>query len=250
MGTVFVDSRTGSIELQPALRKLGIDAQEAILDSADFMFAGNGPDGEVQIGIERKTLSDLVTSLRDGRLPNFQMEKLRRTYDVMWLLVEGEIATDRLGRLYGHIGRRKRQALPGSMTEDVLVKSLLTLELQGGFRIVRTMTPKQSASWIASCARWWSDKQWDEHSTLSTPYQRTMVPVSLFCDRAMKLPGVGLAVAKSLEVACQGSENKLCRMSLSELSDIPVSMRGGTKRLGFLKAEAILQAARKLSEGY
>ena len=214
------------------------------------MFDGNGPDGDVQVGVERKTLPDLVASLRDGRLPNFQMEKLRRTYDVMWLLVEGEIATDRLGRLYGHIGRRKRQALPGSMTEDVLVKSLLTLELQGGFRIARTANTKQSAAWIASCARWWSDKQWDEHSTLSTPYQRTMVPVSLFCDRAMKLPGVGLAVAKSLEAATHGSENELCQMSLTELSNMPVSMRSGTKRLGLQKAEAILQAAHKLAVGY
>ena len=198
---VWTDYRTGSKELLPLLRKTGVDAQETTLDAGDFAFAGNGPDGDVQIGVERKTLPDLVTSLRDGRLPGLQLQKIRDTYDMAWLLVEGEIASDRMGRLYGRLGSRKRAALPGSLTEDSLIKSLLTLELQGGFRIARTRDMRQSAAWIASCARWWTDKEWDEHSTLSTPYQRTMVPVSLFCDRAMKLPGVGLAVAKSLEAA-------------------------------------------------
>ena len=221
------------------------------------MFEGNGPSGPLQIGIERKTLPDLVDSLRSGRLTGRsadspgQLARLQQAYDIPWLLVEGEIATDRLGRLYGRLGRKKKTALPGSMTEDALTKSLLTLELQGGCRIARTASMKQSAAWIASCAHWWTDKQWDEHVTLATStFTRHMVPVSLFCDRAMKLPGVGLAVAKALEAATRGSENVLCQMSLTELSNMPVSMRSGTKRLGFQKAEAILQAAHQLAVGH
>lgn len=242
----------GSRELEPALRRLGIDAQivEAPgLGSADFAFEGNGPTGTIQVGIERKTLPDLVDSLRTGRLQGAdrrtQLSRLRQDYDVAWLLVEGELTSNRMGRMFGRQGS-KRRPLPGTMTEDALTKTLLSLELQGGLRVARTGSLKQSAQWIASCARWWTDKTWDEHTTLTTPYERNVLPVSLFRERAMKLPGVGLAVSKSLEAACGGDEMLLHHLSLTALAEMPVSLPNGTRKLGLQKAEPIVQALRKL----
>jgi hypothetical protein len=61
------------------------------LDSADCNFSGIGPDGEIQVGIERKTLSDLITSMRERRLAGVggQIQRMWANFDLCFLTVEG-----------------------------------------------------------------------------------------------------------------------------------------------------------------
>lgn len=58
--------------------------------SADVSFVGNGPDGKEVIGIEFKSLSDLLSSIHSGKLQDTQLPELRREYDRAYLLYYGE----------------------------------------------------------------------------------------------------------------------------------------------------------------
>lgn len=58
--------------------------------SADVSFVGNGPDGQEVIGIEFKSLSDLLSSIHSGKLQDTQLPELRREYDRPYLLYYGE----------------------------------------------------------------------------------------------------------------------------------------------------------------
>lgn len=259
--TVWVDSRTGSRELLTGLRRQGLTAELTTLDAADFAFTGNGPAGECQVGIERKALGDLVSSLRSGRLQGrsaderSQLDRLHKTYDVVWLLVEGVYTTDRQGSLVS--GRRR---LSGGYSEDSLTKALLTLELRGGLHIHQTTGPQHSARWLASLFRWWTDKAWDKHSTLHAPMKReSVVPLSEFREAvlAMRLPGVGIAASLAVEKACMlyiSAESRNDHPSLTSMlnmtefqwAQLEVLTPAGPRRLGGAKASRIVEAIRRL----
>lgn len=251
---VWVDPRVGSKELLPLIRKQGVQAELATLDSADFAFTINGPEGEAMVGVERKTLPDLIASVQSGRLQGMvtessagQLPRLRECYEYPFLLVEGEWLTDQHGVL---VERRKHgspRPLPGRMSADTLNKRLFSIVLQGGLWLWQTTTREQSARWIASLARWGNDQLWDGHTTLQTTHKvRSFVPLSRFRERAMALPGVGLAASKALESYFAGSELRLLNTNAKELSDIAVGSAAGPKRFGAAKAERVIEALRAL----
>lgn len=257
MSTLWIDYRQGSCEFEPLLRQRGIDAKIVPapgLDSADFAFEGRGPDGALQIGIERKTLTDLTTSLRDGRLCGMpteegkggQLHRLLKAYDVVWLLVEGHWVTDNAGRLQVK-GRVRNTKLPGAFTEDSLTKQLLTLELKGQLRIAHTSGMTQSAAWLASTFRWWTDKDWNQHGTMNVVHtrQKGIMPLSTFREMTMPLPGIGLAGSKALEHAFGGSLTRLLHCAESTLADIEIQTPAGPRRLG-ARAKELREALNKL----
>lgn len=86
---ILIDSRTGSKELLPYIQKLGVQVELATLDFGDFAFSGNGPRGSVDIGIERKTLSDMLHCIDDARYAGHQLPGMMQMYDKVFLLVEG-----------------------------------------------------------------------------------------------------------------------------------------------------------------
>lgn len=259
MSTIWIDSRTGSKELLPLLRKQGLTAELATLDAGDFAFDGAGPDGPgtLSVGIERKTLSDLVGSLRSGRLQGrrvdgvnaSQIHRLHETYEVVFLLVEGRYYTDRRGRLLAEQGRR---ALTGGFSEDSLNKALLSLQLRGGMQLQHTRDAKESARWLATLFRWFTDKGWDAHSTLHTPMTReSITPVSQFRDIVMRFAGLGIAASLAVERFCtepdgHPSLETMLRMPLSAWENLEVATPAGPRKLGTAKAGRILEAVRKL----
>lgn len=86
---VRVDDRTGSGELAPILRGLHVPVKVERLDSADFVFEGNGPRGKCLVGIERKKVKELVQSIESGRFEGEQLPKMVQAYEHCWLIVEG-----------------------------------------------------------------------------------------------------------------------------------------------------------------
>lgn len=262
--TVWLDSRVGSKELLPGLRKLGIPAQLAILDAGDIAFTGNGWDGPVEIGIERKTTMDLVSSLRSGRLQGrtsddsgqlCQIDRLHKAYDIIWLLVEGSTGGDRrFGKLLKS-GHGREQRLPGGYTEDSLAKAMLSLELRGGMHMKQTATMHHSSLFIASLFRWFTDKQWDDHSTLHAPLKReSIMPLSMFRDIVMRFPGIGIAVSAAVEKRCMvetpdgthPSLTRLLSMNLSDWENLEEKTKTSTRKFGTVKAGRVLEAVRKL----
>ncbi len=84
---IYVDYRRGSGAdgkgnelLQPIIRKLGIACESADLPYGDVCFEGNGPKGPVTIGIERKTLHDLLQCIDDARFSGHQYVGMLKLY--------------------------------------------------------------------------------------------------------------------------------------------------------------------------
>lgn len=158
---VIVDERIGSRELLQDIRNLGVQAELARLDGADFQFEGNGPDGPILIGIERKAIQDLCTCIRDGRLEGEQLPKFIPTYDVHYLVVEGywrkSWKTGLLEVYNGdwHLAR-------GSYNYAEVDAFLCRLENVYGIHLWRTGDEQETASWIAGRYKWWS-KEWHRH---------------------------------------------------------------------------------------
>lgn len=92
---ILIDDRAGSKELvlYPPLDDPSIaclvqlsSTANSSKTSADITFTGNGPDGDILIGIEHKSLGDLISSMQSGRLSATQIPSMIETYDKCYLL--------------------------------------------------------------------------------------------------------------------------------------------------------------------
>lgn len=86
---ILVDARQGSAELIPNLQRLNVSVEKTSLEFGDFAFEGNGQHGKVAVGIERKTLHDMLACIEDSRYAGHQRPGMRGLYDVSLLIVEG-----------------------------------------------------------------------------------------------------------------------------------------------------------------
>lgn len=263
---LWCDSRVGSVELIPELIKHGVDARKAVLDSADFVFTGHGPEGDAEFGVERKTLPDFVDSSRTGRLygvsveqQESQLDRMMRTYDFAWLLIEGDYSTDGRGRFVQARGRRGNVPVPGGFSEDVLNKTLLSLDLRGGVRVKETRSTKQTVRWLCSLFRSHTDKQWVDHTTLRTLQRRESTkPVSTFRDMVMRMEGsdIGFAASRAIELhvlarlthgaTLEAMLMAFAMMTLHDWESLDVPERGGTTRkFGTARALRVVTALRR-----
>lgn len=224
------------------------------LDSADFTFEGRGPHGPVEVGIERKTLPDLIASLQSGRFQGLHSEghtgqlwRMLSTYDYSFLLVEGAWVTDRAGRLL-RPGRRGQSSPMGNMTEDALRKQLFSIQLKSPMHIGYTADATATVRWLASLVRWFTDKSWEQHKTLETTYQpQSLTPISHFVQVAMTFPGVGLAAGRALQTQFDGNADTLLHAPADTIAKTLIATPAGPRALGPAKAERIRDAARKLT---
>jgi ERCC4-type nuclease len=129
----------------------------------DYGFYGNGPEGTVGVGIERKKPDDLVSSLRNGRLVN-QFTVAHPTCTYMYLLQEGHILPDRYsGAAIKRAGRVwKQTASPISHRE--LDGRMSTLQVKVGIRIIESFDEFDSAFRILSLYHWWQTP-FEEHGS-------------------------------------------------------------------------------------
>ena len=163
---ILVDDRTGSAELEPLIQTTTAVVR---LEYADFSWVGWGPTGPAIIGVERKTIMDLISSMISGRLSGHQMVGLMADYDWVYLLVEGQWKADTAGGLQNlttwnrwvkvKIGKREFKMAD-------IYNFLNTLTVMCGAVIVRTSTPQETALWLDGTYRWWQ-KGWEEHKSHS-----------------------------------------------------------------------------------
>lgn len=88
---ILVDRKVGSRELLPIITRapLKLTAQLADLEFADFAFEGQGKDGFILVGIERKTLGDMMRCIDDSRYAGHQRVGMAQMYQASYLVVEG-----------------------------------------------------------------------------------------------------------------------------------------------------------------
>ena len=166
--TVYIDDRAGSrdlVEYTP-LDRLG---ELTRLDSADAQFVGNGPDDTpALVGVEVKSISDLLSSADTGRLQATQLHRMRECYDQPWVCFYGAYRCGMNGELriaHGKLWRQHyvgKRAVPYGYIEGLLVE----MQVQG-VRVKHCEDVAEVAQWIGVLYRWWQ-KRWTEHKAMRT----------------------------------------------------------------------------------
>lgn len=236
---IYIDARVGSKDLVTPLTKMGLPVEKVHLDFADIAFTGKGPKGRaLQIGIELKKLSDLVGSLRTGRLSGHQLPGLlgpQGAYDYAWLLVEGHYQVDAAGRLLTFKGRNRGwRPIPGGMNATELEKRVLTLELCGGLHTRFTNSRPDTLRWLSALYHWWTDHAMDHHTShLAAQTISSVVPLSDFRHAVCHWPGIGLRMSKAAEKAFHGSVTLAANATTMRWADITtLDDQGKSRRFG------------------
>ena len=202
---ILVDERVGSKDLLEPLRDAHLPAYEMKLDFGDVAFEGNGPDGPLMVGIERKKVRDLIDSMRSGRLAGHQLIGLLHDYQVNYLVVEGSC---RPGPNTGVLEvpvrggweplRLGTTGFPYSELEGFL----LGLENRAGVKVRWTYNRAQTVSLIQTMWTWWG-VPWDSHRSLNIVYNPAPPTVEFLkptLERkvAVQLDGIGWEKSKQV----------------------------------------------------
>lgn len=86
---ILVDAAVGSKELCPIIKTHGGECEVSSLPYADACFEGKGPDGTIAVGLERKTIHDMLRCIEDARYTGHQRIGMKNMYDVSVLIIEG-----------------------------------------------------------------------------------------------------------------------------------------------------------------
>jgi ERCC4-type nuclease len=211
---MLLDDRTGSGDLLPLLKSMGVRVEHTRLEYGDVAFHGNGPGGSpVFVGVEVKTVSDVLQCIGDGRFSGHQLPGLVQTYDQVWLLVEGSYRADQRSGLlqvfkaHRNGGRFWADAITGRSSRAMyreLDSWLLTMEIKCGVRFRRAHDRDETARILANLYNWWTSKEWDEHRShlqlhTTTPDAAMLRKPSLLRMVAAQLPGVGWGKSQTIE---------------------------------------------------
>jgi ERCC4-type nuclease len=144
------------------------------LDYADFMFLGNGPAGDVYVGVERKTLGDILKCIRDARFSgeDGQLDGMLQHYQYAYLVIEGGYRCDPTsGVLQQWHGREKRwQDVRLGTTRYMhseLQRFLISISMLTPIRVWRTRNAEETVLFIADLYQQFVRKQWAEHKSTS-----------------------------------------------------------------------------------
>lgn len=201
---LYIDDRKGSGEFYALAqtRYPSLPLTLCHLPYADFALMGQGPEGSVvPVGVERKTLPDLIDSTYSGRFAGHQLPGLldpQQGYKDVWLVVEGVYRANGLGQLVMPHGKGWVPVGYGSKTfmYTELESLLLTLEVKGGLRVRQTRSQYDTLDFLWALHHWWTDKTMEQHRshlrfrTLEADPGLLIKP-SLLRQVAALLPGIG-----------------------------------------------------------
>jgi ERCC4-type nuclease len=199
---ILVDDRQGSVELADVITSPKLVCR---LEFADFAWSGNGPDGPVNVGVERKTLMDLLQSMTTGRLSGHQMIGLTRDYDWIYLLVEGIWRPDRKSGMLMRVNSRGQWVAASQGSRRFMARDIYnffnSLNVMCNIVTVQTSNVWETAKWLDSAYGWWS-KAWDKHRS-HLQFQKpvthaTLTKPSLVTRMASQLEGVGWDKARKI----------------------------------------------------
>lgn len=229
---ITIDNRAGSAQLEPLLRRRGYPVELGRTEYGDVSWIGSSSGGgPVSVGIEVKSLGDVLACIQDSRFAGHQLPGLCQNYDLVWLLVIGVFrARARDGVLEYQQQRGKgegywKDASHGrrrSFLFHDLQMWFLTIQYKAGVRIAVVDDYQQAALWLGANYSWWQ-RGWDDHGSHLQVYDgmrdqlfdRALLtrPTLARCIGA-QLPGIGkeksAAVAarfKSVRAMVEASED-------------------------------------------
>lgn len=209
---ILVDFRKGpnkgSTDFRPMLNKLGLKAQTANLEFGDFAFEGNGPKGPMLIGIERKSLHDMLSCIDDSRFSAHQRVGMLKMYKVSILILEGVWKPhDETGMLMEGFERRIETKLgmrwemawapckPGGRSvEYAKLRRYLFSMMLGGVYVDYTRNQQQTAYDVHEWYHYFQ-KPWRKHKSLLEMQKLALPsltgPPSVVRQWANALDGIG-----------------------------------------------------------
>lgn len=235
---IVVDDRGGNLGTEGARRRLndlrdrGVDAELGRLEFGDYGFAGNGPDGDtVMVGVELKRTQDLLLSLRGKRLIGHQLPGMNGMYDFPWLLTEGIWREGSDGNFEHYQGTWTTASLGTRALKmrDVESWILSSITPFPKTKYWHTSTAKDTALFVTTLHRWWTEKEYDEHRSSQVIYlpapERAMFtePTGFVRMLVAGVEGLGWAKAHAIEHAlgaCPGKFTTLRGMSARDLQQI------------------------------
>jgi ERCC4-type nuclease len=163
--SLILDDREDAA-LSRLMTQYDVPVSVARLEFGDACWEGNGPNGRVMVGVERKHLNDVVASMTDRRLSGHQLRGMWQTYDYCYLLVEdiwrpgehGEIEINRNGKWVPFYSNGN------GCTYRQVQGYLSTLEVAGNVIVLRSTGIRETAAIYASRVHWWAKKWADHHS--------------------------------------------------------------------------------------
>lgn len=215
---IYVANDVGSKEYATAIRRrVHVPVEVTEMDAADFAFAGHGPTGRAFIGMERKTIGDMLSSMRSHRYAGFQVPNMSREYEVCYLIIEGvwrpnsdgviEVPRKIRGKYtwlpyqdtFSAKHRKWQSATVPYMYSEV-DKHICTLELQKNIIVLRSSSQSEMVQQVVNRYEWWQ-KRWDEHHSgdpIKLQAEVSFRRIS-WCEKfASILPGVGPKKAKQV----------------------------------------------------
>lgn len=247
---IFIDPREGSEKLIEPLRAAGVDVDDSVeLAGGDLYFAGRGIGGApVEIGIEYKTITDVISSIKTERLQGHQLLEMRGVettgdkplYDVAWLLIEGDLTYGADGMLMRRSGRQSFKPL--YMNVDELYKRLNVMQFCAGLHYVFTRNRRDSVQWILAQYRTWTDVNLDDHKSHLAVYSApTLVKPTKFRKSVRTFPGVGDRVARAAESKFK-TIKRAVNASAAEWAELATvdEKTGKTRRFGTSHAAAVI----------
>lgn len=192
---IYLDDRIGSGELKYFF--LPEEVTVTRLDYADCYFMGNGPDGPVSIGIERKTVGDLLGSVKSGRFQGRQLPGMLTSYNYVYLLLEGIYRSHPHNKHIERLWHGKWQRLHGNSAPKMsfLINLLNTIGVLCGVQVRMAADDRETADAIKNIFEWWQ-KPWESHHShvgfqLIPAVQANLEgPPSTFQKMVKELPGI------------------------------------------------------------
>jgi ERCC4-type nuclease len=192
---LLIDNRAGSKQFNEKLRRMGIQtsledlkikSSDGVGAAADFAWGGNGPEGPVMVGVERKQLRELTDKASIKRWAGQQLLMLLDNYHYIVLVVEG-VYRPRGDRVIEELGWDPRA---GKKTWQVFqpgrrlplyseVHNLLnSLSYKCNVEWQRSYNEDETAEIVACDYSWWQ-KEWDAHTSFKQIYAPVKGPVAL-----------------------------------------------------------------------
>jgi hypothetical protein len=246
---IYIDNRVGSADLYPLLKSRGLPVTLTRMAYGDVSFMGIGEEGApVSVGIEVKTISDVLSCITTGRFAGHQLPGLVQSYDEIWLLTEGIWrGHPQSGLLQWRRGPRDwKDATVGSrrfMLRD-LFTWLFTCVHKGGVRFAQVSSWDEATVWISSLYAWWTKdgRGWEAHQSHLAFHDGTRHGAPYYRGRR---GGDGGGVGRNGNGRRSGSgfdsallvRPTLCRMVAAQLPNV-----------GFEKSKAVADRYRSVEE--
>lgn len=187
---IVIDDREESSECARFLSK-SADVSIRRLEIGDYILSGD-------VGVERKTASDFIKSLTDGRLFE-QVRNLRDSYKKPLIIVEGE-------NLREH-----------GLRPNAVMGAITSIMLDWGTPIIFSRNPKESAEYMHVIAK----REQEARKVSSVPHSKKKISELKLQQEYIvaSLPGIGSEIAKKLLIKFK-SIGKIFSASKEELLEV------------------------------